>query len=111
MNGKADDLLNLQRDSIKRKDIDYILSPIVNRPSLLDRLNKNGKTTDLNKLANLMNQGSNLLDSIPDIPTPKPEKTLTLGKGNGLLSGLLNADGNISLPKAETIKNIGCRYL
>ncbi len=61
-----------------------------------------------------MNQGSNLLDSIPDIPTPKPEKTLTLGavKGNGLLSGLLNADGNVSLPKAgETIKNIGCRYL
>ncbi|HEI9965760.1 TPA: hypothetical protein SK657_003105, partial [Staphylococcus aureus] len=28
-----------------------------------------------------------------------------LGKGNGLLSGLLNADGNVSLPKAgETIK-------
>ncbi len=47
-----------------------------------------------------MNQGSDLLDSIPDIPTPKPEKTLTLGKGNGLLSGLLNADGNVSLPKA-----------
>ncbi len=47
-----------------------------------------------------MNQGSNLLDSIPDIPTPKPEKTLTLGKGNGLLSGLLSADGNVSLPKA-----------
>ncbi len=63
-------------------------------------MNKNGKTTDLNKLANLMNQGSNLLDSIPDIPTRKPEKTLTLGKGNGLLSGLLNADGNVSLPKA-----------
>ncbi|HDV4502209.1 TPA: adhesin [Staphylococcus aureus] len=106
LNGKADDLLNLQkRLNQTKKDIDYILSPIVNRPSLLDRLNKNGKTTDLNKLANLMNQGSNLLDSIPDIPTPKPEKTLTLGKGNGLLSGLLNADGNISLPKAgETIK-------
>ncbi|HAR4330974.1 TPA: cell-wall-anchored protein SasF [Staphylococcus aureus] len=102
LNGKADDLLNLQkRLNQTKKDIDYILSPIVNRPSLLDRLNKNGKTTDLNKLANLMNQGSNLLDSIPDIPTPKPEKTLTLGKGNGLL----NADGNISLPKAgETIK-------
>lgn len=101
MNGKADDLLNLQkRLNQTKKDIDYILSPIVNRPSLLDRLNKNGKTTDLNKLANLMNQGSNLLDSIPDIPTPKPEKTLTLGKGNGLLSGLLNADGNVSLPKA-----------
>ncbi|HCY6812090.1 TPA: cell-wall-anchored protein SasF [Staphylococcus aureus] len=102
LNGKADDLLNLQkRLNQTKKDIDYILSPIVNRPSLLDRLNKNGKTTDLNKLANLMNQGSNLLDSIPDIPTPKPEKTLTLGKGNGLLS----ADGNISLPKAgETIK-------
>ncbi|EOB7760056.1 adhesin [Staphylococcus aureus] len=106
LNGKADDLLNLQkRLNQTKKDIDYILSPIVNRPSLLDRLNKNGKTTDLNKLANLMNQGSNLLDSIPDIPTPKPEKTLTLGKGNGLLSGLLNADGNVSLPKAgETIK-------
>ncbi|SCT62253.1 cell-wall-anchored protein SasF [Staphylococcus aureus] len=106
LNGKADDLLNLQkRLNQTKKDIDYVLSPIVNRPSLLDRLNKNGKTTDLNKLANLMNQGSNLLDSIPDIPTPKPEKTLTLGKGNGLLSGLLNADGNVSLPKAgETIK-------
>ena len=106
LNGKADDLLNLQkRLNQTKKDIDYVLSPIVNRPSLLDRLNKNGKTTDLNKLASLMNQGSNLLDSIPDIPTPKPEKTLTLGKGNGLLSGLLNADGNVSLPKAgETIK-------
>ncbi len=106
LNGKADDLLNLQkRLNQTKKDIDYVLSPIVNRPSVLDRLNKNGKTTDLNKLANLMNQGSNLLDSISDIPTPKPEKTLTLGKGNGLLSGLLNADGNVSLPKAgETIK-------
>ncbi|HCG2389507.1 TPA: cell-wall-anchored protein SasF [Staphylococcus aureus] len=106
LNDKADDLLNLQkRLNQTKKDIDYVLSPIVNRPSLLDRLNKNGKTTDLNKLANLMNQGSNLLDSIPDIPTPKPEKTLTLGKGNGLLSGLLNADGNVSLPKAgEAIK-------
>lgn len=106
LNGKADDLLNLQkRLDQKKKDLDYILSPILNRPSLLDRLNKNGKTTDLNKLANLMNRGSNLLDKIPDIPTPKPEKTLTLGKGNGLLSGLLNADGNVSLPKAgETIK-------
>ncbi len=35
LNGKADDLLNLQkRLNQTKKDIDYILSPIVNRPSL-----------------------------------------------------------------------------
>ncbi|NOS39086.1 adhesin, partial [Staphylococcus aureus] len=52
LNVKADDLFNLQkRLNQTKKDIDYILSTIVNRPSLLDRLNKNGKTTDLNKLA------------------------------------------------------------
>ncbi|MBE5660904.1 adhesin [Staphylococcus sp. SS21] len=104
--GKADDLLNLQkRLNQAKKDLDYIFSPILNRPSLLDRLNKSGKSSDLDKLSRLLNQGSNLLDSIPDIPTPKPEKTLTLGKGNGLLSGLLNDDGNVSLPKAgETLK-------
>lgn len=44
LNGKADDLLNLQkRLNQTKKDIDYVLSPIVNRPSLLDRLNKMGK--------------------------------------------------------------------
>ncbi|MGZ1848857.1 adhesin [Staphylococcus argenteus] len=104
--GKADDLLNLQkRLNQTKKDLDYIFPPILNRPSLLDRLNKSGKSSDLDKLSRLLNQGSNLLDSIPDIPTPKPEKTLTLGKGNGLLSGLLNDDGNVSLPKAgETLK-------
>lgn len=104
--GKADDLLNLQkRLNQAKKDLDYIFSPILNRPSLLDRLNKSGKSSDLDKLSRLLNQGSNLLDSIPDLPTPKPEKTLTLGKGNGLLSGLLNDDGNVSLPKAgETLK-------
>lgn len=37
LNGKADDLLNLQkRLNQTKKDIDYVLSPIVNRPSLLD---------------------------------------------------------------------------
>ncbi len=36
-----------------------------------------------------MNQGSDLLDSIPDIPTPKPEKTLTLGKGNRIVKWII----------------------
>ena len=56
-----------------------------------------GKRQDLNKLANLMNQGSNLLRQYSRYThTKSQKKTLTLGKGNGLLSGLLNADGNVS---------------
>lgn len=113
LNGKADDLLQLQqRLNQTKQNINGILSPITNRPSLLDRVNHRNSSDHLGQLSNVLNDGAGLLgghsilDDIPDLPTPTPEDTLTLGSGDGLLSGLLDDDGNISLPKTgEAIKH------
>ncbi|MBO1199020.1 adhesin [Staphylococcus simiae] len=113
LNGKADDLLQLQqRLNQTKRNINDILSPITNRPSLLDRLNNRNSSDQLGQLSNVLNDGAGLLgghsilDDIPDLPTPTPEDILTLGSGDGLLSGLLDDDGNISLPKTgEAIKH------
>lgn len=103
LNGKANDLLQLQNRAKQAKgDLNYILSPIKDRPSLLDRIH--GKHQNSSQLAGILNQiaglsnGSSLLDGIGNIDTPTPENNLSLGSGDGLLSGLLNDDGNISLP-------------
>lgn len=99
INGKANDLLQLQQkmDSAK-KDLDYIVSPIKNRPSIFDRMNQ--QSNQGSRLLDQLNSGGSLLDSIPDIPTPTPEKSLTLGSNDGFLDGLFNDDGNLSLPDA-----------
>ncbi|KTW24564.1 hypothetical protein [Staphylococcus warneri] len=99
INGKANDLLQLQHkmDSAK-KDLDYIVSPIKNRPSIFDRINQ--QSNQGSRLLDQLNSGGSLLDSIPDIPTPTPEKGLTLGSNDGFLDGLFNDDGNLSLPDA-----------
>ena len=99
INGKANDLLQLQQkmDSAK-KDLDYIVSPIKNRPSIFDRINQ--QSNQGSRLLDQLNSGGSLLDSILDIPTPTPEKGLTLGSNDGFLDGLFNDDGNLSLPDA-----------
>lgn len=103
LNGKANDLLQLQNRAKQAKgDLNYILSPIKDRPSLMDRIHGNHQNSSqladiLNQLAGLSNRSS-LLDGIGNIDTPSPENNLSLGSGEGLLSGLLNDDGNISLP-------------
>ena len=105
INGKANDLLQLQHkvDSAK-KDLDYIISPIKDRPSIFDRINQHSNNNN-SSLLDQLNSGRSLLDGIEDIPTPTPEKGLTLGSGDGLLGGLFNDDGNLSLPEAgQTIK-------
>lgn len=104
INGKANDLLQLQQkmDSAK-KDLDYIVSPIKNRPSIFDRINQHSNQGS--HLLGQLNSGGSLLDGIPDIPTPTPEKGLTLGSNDGFLDGLFNDDGNLSLPDAgQTVK-------
>lgn len=118
LNGKVNDLLQLQKQVHKAKnDLDYILSPIKDRPSLLDRIhgNKhhNGQLADLlNQISDLtkgpslfdrLNSKGSLLDGVNNIDTPTPENGLSLGSGDSLLSGLFNDDGNISLPATGKI--------
>ncbi|MUN94942.1 LPXTG cell wall anchor domain-containing protein [Staphylococcus sp. 170179] len=124
LNGTASDLLQLQNqlDNAKKK-LNYILAPITQRPSLLDRINGTSNHTTSN--SNLLNQGSHvldgltggsllnglnsggrLLDNIEDIPNPVQGLSLGhLGNDDGFLSGLFDDDGNISLPNTgEVVK-------
>lgn len=120
LNGKANDLLQLQNKLNQSKNkLDYVLSPIKNRPTLLDRINGNttsgggldlgsgllGGLTNGGLLGNL-NSGGSLLDGIDDIPNPVQGLSLgNLDNGGGLLSGLFDDDGNFSLPETgETLK-------
>ncbi|PNZ24272.1 cell wall surface anchor family protein [Staphylococcus petrasii] len=120
LNGKANDLLQLQNKLNQSKNkLDYIISPIKNRPTLLDRINGNtnssggldlgsgllGGLTNGGLLGNL-NSGGSLLDGIDDIPNPVQGLSLgNLDNGDGLLSGLFDDDGNFSLPETgETLK-------
>ncbi|PTF04979.1 hypothetical protein BUY45_01440 [Staphylococcus devriesei] len=113
LNGKANDLLGLQQRFGQAKNkLDYILAPITQRPSLLDRISGNShqpitlpQGSDL--LSNLtggsllggLNSGNSLLDNIPDIPDPVQGLSLgNLDSDGGLLSGLFDDDGNLSLP-------------
>lgn len=118
LNGKANDLLQLQNRVKRAKgDLNYILSPIKDRPSLLDRIHGNHHNSNqladiLNQLAGLtngsgildgLNSKDSILDGIGNMDTPSPENNLSLGSGDGLLSGILNDDGNISLPAAGKV--------
>lgn len=102
-----------------KNKLDYILSPIKNRPTLLDRINGNtnsGSDLDLGSgllggltnggLLGNLNSGGSLLDGIDDIPNPVQGLSLgNLDNGGGLLSGLFDDDGNFSLPETgETLK-------
>ncbi|MBJ6365002.1 LPXTG cell wall anchor domain-containing protein [Staphylococcus hominis] len=133
INGKANDLLQLQNSLGQAKNrLNYILDPIVNRPSLLDRIT--GNTSDSNLGSNLLGNGldllggltgshllgnlpsgsslldgltngNSLLDGISDIPNPTQGLSLGHLGDDGLLSGLFNSDGNLSLPATgEAIK-------
>lgn len=126
INGKANDLLQLQNSLGQAKNrLNYILDPIVNRPSLLDRITGNtsgsnlgsnllgngldllGGLTGSHLLGNLpsgsslldgLTNGNSLLDGISDIPNPTQGLSLGHLGDDGLLSGLFNSDGNLSLP-------------
>ncbi|MFX3069953.1 hypothetical protein V6125_27580, partial [Klebsiella pneumoniae] len=113
INGKANDLLQLQNSLGQAKNrLNYILDPIVNRPSLLDRIT--GNTSGSSLLGNLpsgsslldgLTNGNSLLDGISDIPDPTQGLSLGHLGDDGLLSGLFNSDGNLSLPATgEAIK-------
>lgn len=133
INGKANDLLQLQNSLGQAKNrLNYILDPIVNRPSLLDRITDNtsgsnlgsnllgngldllGGLTGSHLLGNLpsgsslldgLTNGNSLLDGISDIPNPTQGLSLGHLGDDGLLSGLFNSDGNLSLPATgEAIK-------
>ena len=133
INGKANDLLQLQNSLGQAKNrLNYILDPIVNRPSLLDRITGNtsgsnlgsnllgngldllGGLTGSHLLGNLpsgsslldgLTNGNSLLDGISDIPDPTQGLSLGHLGDDGLLSGLFNSDGNLSLPATgEAIK-------
>ncbi|MDS3904468.1 LPXTG cell wall anchor domain-containing protein [Staphylococcus hominis] len=133
INGKANDLLQLQNSLGQAKNrLNYILDPIVNRPSLLDRITGNtsgsnlgsnllgngldllGGLTGSHLLDNLpsgsslldgLTNGNSLLDGISDIPNPTQGLSLGHLGDDGLLSGLFNSDGNLSLPATgEAIK-------
>lgn len=133
INGKANDLLQLQNSLGQAKNrLNYILDPIVNRPSLLDRITGNtsgsnlgsnllgngldllGGLTGSHLLGNLpsgsslldgLTNGNSLLDGISDIPNPTQGLSLGHLGDDGLLSGLFNSDGNLSLPTTgEAIK-------
>lgn len=113
LNGKANDLLGLQqRLGQAKNNLDYILAPITQRPSLMDRISGNShQSTTLPQgsdlLSNLtggsllggLNSGDSLLDNIPDIPDPVQGLSLgNLDSDGGLLNGLFDDDGNLSLP-------------
>ena len=117
INGKANDLLQLQNSLGQAKNrLNYILDPIVNRPSLLDRItgNTSGSNLGSSLLGNLpsgsslldgLTNGNSLLDGISDIPDPTQGLSLGHLGDDGLLSGLFNSDGNLSLPATgEAIK-------
>lgn len=113
LNGKANDLLQLENRAKQAKsNVNSILSPITNQPSLLDRIqglsSHSPLASLLNQLASLTggsslldglnSNGSSLLDGLNGLKSSTPENGLSLGSGDGLLSGLFNDDGNISLP-------------
>ncbi|UDI77305.1 hypothetical protein HYI43_01595 [Staphylococcus taiwanensis] len=121
LNGTAGDLLQLQnRLDNAKQNLDYILSPITQRPSLLDRINgQTGQGTNLlnqgsslldgltgSGLLDGLNSGGSLLDNIGDIPNPVQGLSLgNLGNDDSFLSGLFDDDGNVSLPATgEAIK-------
>lgn len=105
--GKANDLLDLEKRAKQaKKDLEYILDPIKNRPSLLDRINKgvgdSNSIFDRSSLLDKLHSRGSILDKLDH---SAPENGLSLDNKGGLLSDLFDDDGNISLPATgEVIK-------
>lgn len=105
--GKANDLLDLEKRAKQaKKDLEYILDPIKNRPSLLDRINKgvgdSNSIFDRPSLLDKLHSRGSILDKLDH---SAPENGLSLDNKGGLLSDLFDDDGNISLPATgEVIK-------
>lgn len=105
--GKANDLLDIEKRAKQaKKDLEYILDPIKNRPSLLDRINKgvgdSNSIFDRSSLLDKLHSRGSILDKLDH---SAPENGLSLDNKGGLLSDLFDDDGNISLPATgEVIK-------
>ncbi|MCG2009580.1 LPXTG cell wall anchor domain-containing protein [Staphylococcus epidermidis] len=105
--GKANDLLDLEKRAKQaKKDLEYILDPIKNRPSLLDRINKgvgdSNSIFDRPSLLDKLHSRGSILDKLDH---SAPENGLSLDNKGGLLSDLFDDAGNISLPATgEVIK-------
>lgn len=120
LNGTAGDLLQLQNKlDTAKNNLNYILDPITNRPSLFDRINGSTSSSNLlnqgphlldgltgGVLLDGLNSGGSLLDNIEDIPNPVQGLSLgQLGNDDGFLSGLFDDEGNLSLPNTgEVVK-------
>ncbi|MCH4416361.1 hypothetical protein ACXGR6_02975 [Staphylococcus haemolyticus] len=120
LNGTGRDLLQLQNKlDTAKNNLNYILDPITNRPSLFDRINGSTSSSNLlNQGSHLLdgltggglldglNSGGSLLDNIEDIPNPVQGLSLgQLGDDDGFLSGLFDDEGNLSLPNTgEVVK-------
>lgn len=120
LNGTGRDLLQLQNKlDTAKNNLNYILDPITNRPSLFDRINGSTSSSNLlNQGSHLLdgltggglldglNSGGSLLDNIEDIPNPVQGLSLEqLGDDDGFLSGLFDDEGNLSLPNTgEVVK-------
>jgi len=107
LNHASTDLLKAEHDAHKaRRDAKSILDPIINRPSLLDRIEQNKRRTGSLESSRNLNQHNDVNDShfdkvlkqIGNHDSKSPERALDPQR-----SKLLNDDGNISLPAAGQV--------
>lgn len=107
LNHASSDLLKAEHDAHKaRRDAKSILDPIMNRPSLLDRIEQNKRRTGPLESNHNLNQHEDLNDShfdkvlkqIGNHDSKSPDKALDPQRSN-----LMNNDGNISLPAAGQV--------
>lgn len=114
LNGNASDLIQAQNKlNSAKEDLDYVLSPIKNRPSLSEHMNdisQNHQTTPLldglnsdNNLLDIFSSIGDVLDDVDSIPNPTQGLSLSHINGNdSFLSGLFDDNGNLSLPNTGT---------
>ena len=102
LNHASTDLLKAEHDAHKAKrDAKSILDPIINRPSLLDRIEQNKRRTGPLESNHNLNQHNDINDShfdkvlkqIGNHDSKSPDKALDPQQ-----SKIMNDDGNISLP-------------
>lgn len=107
LNHASTDLLKAEHDTHKaRRDAKSILDPIINRPSLLDRIEQNKRRTGPLESNHNLNQHENINDShldkvlkqIGKHDSKSPDKALDPQQ-----SKIMNDDGNISLPAAGQV--------
>mgnify|MGYP002715152968 CR=1 FL=1 len=107
LNHASTDLLKAEHDAHKaRRDAKSILDPIINRPTLLDRIEQNKRRTGPLESRHNLNQHDDLNDShfdkvlkqIGNHDSKSPDKALDPHR-----SKIMNDDGNISLPAAGQV--------